>query len=296
MLKQFVAKVIPCFVVVIGMGGAGFAKAGTNAQSALGIFAKEKGSEALKGVAAVRGLRGQDQPDVWEIIVRDSNSAGDACYLVDGKRILKSGRVKEGVVGAPLALASLSVDSPQAFRIADAEARRSKVGFDSIDYELRATPKGRAPLWLVRLRDAAGNEVALVEIDGANGAVAGGKRGGSATRKTGTTVANVPRREIARETVVEESAGEMHAENRGVVDYGAYRKREKETTPEEHRRALGGVWERSTNGIDDAGTRMKSGFSKIGTAIGDVFCGRADYRPSGQQRWSPNRGAASRGN
>jgi hypothetical protein len=295
-MKPPISKVIPLLLMMsILAGGSGLARAGITAKTALGVFEKAKGEEALKNVVVVRGTHGTDQPEVWEIIALDVKSGGSVGYLVNGKRILKGGRVETTVGGAPVELKHLALDSNQAFRIADGEARKARVGFDSIDYQLRAVPLGYAPVWLVRLRDASGREAGVVEISGTTGAVTGGRWNGKRFSNGGAAVAAAPQPRVPQESEIEESADEMHAENRGSVDYAAYRKRDDRKTPDEHREALGGVWKRSTEGIENAGTQAKTGFSKIGSAVADIFRGRAEYRPSGQQRWTPNRGAASRG-
>ncbi len=291
MMKPHISEMIPLLAMMAVLGGTvKVAPAGTTAKTAVAVFEKAKGRESLNNLIAVRGTRGIDQPEVWEIILLDVKSGGNVCYMVDSKRILRSGRVKKRIGGAPVEMKSLALDSNQAFRIADGEARKARVGFDSIDYQLRAIPLGYSPVWLVRLRDASGREVGVVEISGTNGAVTGGRWNGKRFANGSATVASAP-----QEPEIEESAAEMHAENRGSVDEAPSGRHEECQTPQEHREALEGVWKRGTDGIENAGTQAKSGFSKIGSAVADIFRGRAEYRSSGQQRWSPNRGAASRG-
>jgi len=296
MMKLTIARLWLLAGMLAGFLGGGPAEAGTTAGAALEVFAGEKGAEARQSVVGVRGERGQDQPERWEVVVADAVRGGHAVYLVDGTRVLEGGRVKGKVEGAPVSWTGFRIDSDAAFRIADVEARKARVGFDSIDYALRGFPGEGAPRWQLRLRDAAGRETGAVEIHGTTGSVMGGKWGGKAAEHGGSPVASALPRRSGGEIEIEESSEAMRGESEALALSPTARERARKPTPEEHRRALGSLWNRSTAGIESAGTSARTGFKQIGMTFADIVKGRAAYGPSGKRGWSPNRGAASRGN
>src|SRR5439155_12711569 len=66
----------------------------------------------------------------------------------------------------------LNLDSEGAFSIVNQEAGKARIGFDSIDYELRCAddPKS-APVWVLRLLDSRQRNVGTYYLAADNGAV-----------------------------------------------------------------------------------------------------------------------------
>jgi hypothetical protein len=73
--------------------------------------------------------------------------------------------------GPPIALTRLNLDSDGAFEIANKQAIDKKIGFSFVDYTLRASAVGGAPMWILRLYDSMGIKVGVIQISAENGSV-----------------------------------------------------------------------------------------------------------------------------
>ncbi|MFV1995273.1 MAG: hypothetical protein ACC661_07535, partial [Verrucomicrobiales bacterium] len=76
-----------------------------------------------------------------------------------------------GIPGAEILKSQVKTDSRAAFLIADREARNAKVGFDSINYELRCRELSREPIWSLDLRSLNDVMVGRVYVSAKDGAV-----------------------------------------------------------------------------------------------------------------------------
>lgn len=136
------------------------------AKESITLLKGHRGALVSGSVTHVRGHRGQDQPEVWEIATRMSD--GERVFVITGKRIIADTVYSSGG-GVVVDLRRLKVDSGDVFRVVNRAAVVAKVGFDSIDYELRAAPLGNAPLWIIHLRNFAGKDVGRLEVSGESG-------------------------------------------------------------------------------------------------------------------------------
>lgn len=133
------------------------------AKEILTILRAQRGALIVENVTAVRGHRGQDQPVIWEVSTRMSDA--ERVFVITDKQIVADTVYSSGG-GVVIDLRRLQIDSGDVFHVANRLAAMAKVGFDSIDYELRAAPLGNAPLWVVHLRDFADKDVGRVEVSG----------------------------------------------------------------------------------------------------------------------------------
>lgn len=142
------------------------------AKDTLSLLKGYRGALIAENVTTVRGHRGQDQPSVWEVATRMSD--GERVFVIRNKQIIADTVYSSGG-GVVVDLRRLKIDSADVFRVANRLAVMAKVGFDSIDYELRAAPLGNSPLWIVHLRNFAGKDVGRLEVSGESAEVISSK-------------------------------------------------------------------------------------------------------------------------
>jgi hypothetical protein len=115
-------------------------------------------------VLHVVGVGGADQPLVWRVILRDPSRRGEVRDVAvrDGSVVSNQAvpaAYQNRVPQSPLPGVGLSTDSGQVFLIADREANRQKVGFDTLDYEVLAGGDGGSAVWVVRMVAGDGQRV-----------------------------------------------------------------------------------------------------------------------------------------
>lgn len=147
-----------------------------SARNALELIATQFGPDSQKWVAEMSAVGGQPQPLQWEVLTYDAQSPGLLHqYTVAAGRAIDGGpeqrRYPNDVPNGYFTGADLGVDSVAAFTIAEAEARKSRLGFDSCDYFLRVREFSRETVWRLELIDATRRLVGQVYISGSNGAV-----------------------------------------------------------------------------------------------------------------------------
>ncbi len=228
---------------------------GESAWQVLDTLKAERGSGAVNNVTQLRGHRGQDQPEAWEVVTRIPD--GERVFVLRGGRIVADTVYSSGG-GVAVDTRRLRVDSVEAFRIANRAATQSKVGFDAVDYELRAAAHGNAPLWVLYLRDAEGRDVGQLEIAGEDGRI---------LRQEWFAA-----RQVDRQPILPDPAT---MDRRAVRSYG------REPSEVGHTGSgqvgQGAVIARTTGGLEGAGGRVKEGFRSIGDSFSKIFKGEAVY-------------------
>jgi hypothetical protein len=68
----------------------------------------------------------------------------------------------------------LNLDSDGAFRVAEEEARRNQVGFDSVNYSLSSDPASGKPVWSLDLFDYDQQPVGQIRVNADNGKLVSG--------------------------------------------------------------------------------------------------------------------------
>ena len=146
------------------------------AKDAINIFTKAKGPAYASQIVQIYGNRGQHQPAVWTIIGREPGRPDVLTeYRFHGGRMISQSLIKEAYTlklsGPNIPLANVQLDSDALFRLADREANAARLGFDSLDYELRCRELSTEPIWVVNLRDRESNNVGIVFVSAKTGVV-----------------------------------------------------------------------------------------------------------------------------
>lgn len=144
------------------------------AKEATRALARERGADVLTRIVHVLGDRGSPQPAVWRIVIREESGIMREFFLSNDQV------VSEGVV-PPQAAASLggnivpmkkvTIDSTKAFQKAEAEARAARIGFNSVNYQLRCLELSTNPAWFMQMMDAQGHRVGTVCVSASTGQV-----------------------------------------------------------------------------------------------------------------------------
>lgn len=146
------------------------------AYEALKIVKQQKGDAILSQLVEVCGDSGQPQPQSWKILMRDSAArAGIREFVVTGREItsertpLRSGAAPDQL--RPLNFTRLNLDSDGAFRLANEQATKQRIGFNRVDYFLQTNPDDGAPVWTMQLFDHMGAPVGSLEVSAENAKV-----------------------------------------------------------------------------------------------------------------------------
>lgn len=165
-------KQLLCVLVAVSLTAV--ASGRDTAYKALRAVGAKQGEAILNRVTLVEGLKGAPEPRTWRVVIDDPDTRGGVReFEVTGDRVAAE-RAPVGYAGggAPemMDFSRLNLDSSGAFTIANEEAARREVGFDSVDYTLAPDAKGR-PVWTVRLLDENQLNVGTVLIAADDGSV-----------------------------------------------------------------------------------------------------------------------------
>lgn len=145
-------NVIRCLLVLLVMQT--LCLAGETAYEALRHLSSLRGQKTLEQVLELHGAQGTPQPAAWRVLLGDPLARGGIreFEIVGGKitseraPVASSAGVDEA---ATIDFQKLNLDSSGVFNLAVEEARKRKLGFDSVDYLLRRGANG--PEWVLRL-------------------------------------------------------------------------------------------------------------------------------------------------
>lgn len=148
----------------------------TTAIEALTAFKNYSARDKLTGLVEMRGTGGIPTPPLWNIVLLDLRSPTKLSHAtVRGSRVEERGASKEYYPAQEpsgyFELSKVNVDCAGAFRIADREAGKALVGFDSLDYLLRARELSEEPVWILTLREKSGSVAGTVTISATGGKV-----------------------------------------------------------------------------------------------------------------------------
>ncbi|MGC1480739.1 MAG: hypothetical protein WA771_09565 [Chthoniobacterales bacterium] len=163
---------IPILVVAVA-----WSASAETAYEALQVIKGDRGDAILDQLVEARGEGGDPQPQTWTIVMIDPSArTGIREFVVSRGRIQSERTPVRGYDGLnrlpPINFTRLNLDSDGAFSLAEKEATREKVGFNSIDYTLRTQVSSGSPIWVVRLFDYMGAPVGTVEVSAETGKVA----------------------------------------------------------------------------------------------------------------------------
>ncbi len=128
----------------------------------------------MNKVVEVAGHDGTPQPSTWRILLDDQSARGGLREIEVSKgHVVSEHTPMRHYVGANVVMnfQRLNLDSPGVFTVANQEAVKAGIGFERVDYTLRADDETGAPVWLVNLKDANGRILKTVRISADNGTV-----------------------------------------------------------------------------------------------------------------------------
>ena len=147
-----------------------------SAREALGLVANQFGPQSVEWVAEMRAQGGIPQPSDWQVLAYDARAPRLLYrFWAGGGRAGDGGideqRYPDDVPIGYFNAGQIGVDSVAAFTIAEGEARKAKMAFDSCDYLLRLREYSSEPVWRLELLDASRRLVGKLYISAGSGAV-----------------------------------------------------------------------------------------------------------------------------
>jgi hypothetical protein len=184
----------------------GFAFAQDSAYKALRVVGKQRGENALGQIISISGVSGHPQPNDWQVLLSDPSgrSGTRELQVASGQVSSERSARRAGQSGVPIDLSKLNLDSDGAFHVAEREAARNQVSFDSANYRLSAEGASRQPIWKIELLDYNQRPVGTVRIAADTGNLIAGsnwaRNNGTSTTQNQPIV--VPRRRLSDQDVL----------------------------------------------------------------------------------------------
>lgn len=170
MTKHFLSgAVLGGFVLLGGIGStaaqteAAADKENPTAYTALRLVSTSLGRDALERVVEVAGRDGVPQPFLWKIVLKEGTGSREV-DVANGKIAAQRPLDRPPASSATVHLAELNLDSSGAFDAVDAQARKVKLRYDSLNYVLRVSSETGKPVWTVNLLDKGGSEVGTARL------------------------------------------------------------------------------------------------------------------------------------
>ncbi|HEY5892973.1 MAG TPA: hypothetical protein VIT91_07050 [Chthoniobacterales bacterium] len=142
--------------------------------TALNAVGKAKGDKFLDSLIVAEGLSGDSQPPRWRFIFDDPEAQGGVRNIeVSGGEIVAESAPRRNPFPFTglISLNKLQLDSDGAFAVANAEAKRRKIGFDVANFLLRTDGNISAPVWRVELLDSDHKVISMISISADTGMV-----------------------------------------------------------------------------------------------------------------------------
>jgi hypothetical protein len=151
-----------------------FAEENATAYEALRVVGSELGRDALQQIVAIRGTKGDPQPERWTIVVQDPQGGGVRELEIADGRMNSDNEADRDVAGsaegATIDVSRLNLDSSGAYAVASHTAEASHMSFATADYTLRTDERGE-PMWIVTLRNRSARPIGTIYIGGTRGTV-----------------------------------------------------------------------------------------------------------------------------
>ena len=142
------------------------------AYTALRVYGKKEGEQALYHVLELRGKGGEPQPATWRLTIEEPRARGGVREIeVRGGRIVGERTPTGRDLGAVMNFNRLNLDSDGAFTVANQEAEKRGVPFDHLDFTLSGASGGGAPLWTIELFDGHNGKVGTLRVSADTGAI-----------------------------------------------------------------------------------------------------------------------------
>lgn len=140
------------------------------AYTALRVVSKSLGRDALDRVVEVVGREGAPQPRVWRIVLKEGTGSREL-DVEDGKITAQRPLTRPPAYPTAVKLSDLNLDSSGAFDATDAQARKVKLRFDSLNYVLRVSESTGKPFWQIELINKEGTGVGSIRVAAHDGTV-----------------------------------------------------------------------------------------------------------------------------
>ena len=145
-----------------------------SAYEALRVLGSEFGRDALHQIVAIRGSKGDPEPERWRIVLENSQGGGVRELEIADGRIDSDNEADRDIAGstegATIDVSRLNLDSSGAYAVASHTAEASHTSFATADYTLRTDERGE-PMWIVTLRNGSSRPVGTIYIGGTRGTV-----------------------------------------------------------------------------------------------------------------------------
>lgn len=165
------------FSLAITVATSAYAQDPLSAKDALAAVARTHGPASTAAIVEMTGTFGQDQPEKWSLISWDERSVFNLRnYQIERGEVIDGGddyarHYPDNPPTGFVPIAKLKIDSTLAFEIAEKEARRARMGFNSLNYRLAAMEYATEPVWTLDLIDADENLAGKIYLSGETGEV-----------------------------------------------------------------------------------------------------------------------------
>lgn len=151
-------------------------RANMSAREAIGLVSAQFGPNSIQWIAEMRAQGGIPQPSDWQVLAYDERAPRLLYrFWAGGGRAGDGGldelRYPDDVPIGYFNVNQIGVDSVAAFTIAEGEARRAQMAFDSCDYLLRVREYSSEPVWRLELMDSARRLAGKLYISASTGEV-----------------------------------------------------------------------------------------------------------------------------
>ena len=177
MTRQHLLPALLALAAVFGLTSNLEAQQGSmSARQGIDAVGAQFGPGAVQWLAEIRGRSGIPQPNSWEILAYNDRSPGLLHkFWAGGGRVGDAGAdATRYPVNIPVGYFSanqIAVDSVAAFTIAEGEARKARMAFDSCDYLLRVREYSTEPIWRLELLDPRRQLVGKIYLSARTGEV-----------------------------------------------------------------------------------------------------------------------------
>lgn len=149
------------------------ASAQGTAYDALRAVGSQRGTQVYNQLVSITGRDAAPQPLAWQLLFRDPSVPGGFREItVQQGRIVAdtpAPRPPGGRGAAAMDLKRLNLNSDGAFRIVEIEARNNKIGFDAVNYLLRAHEVTGQPVWILDLLNTRRQRVSTAMVSAETG-------------------------------------------------------------------------------------------------------------------------------
>lgn len=161
------------FFLIFGLALSSLRAGEASAFTALREARKVAGGAQL---SAMTGTRGGPQPSAWKVVFSDPSLRGGVKEVVvtDGE-VTEQRTPQHGYAGVgalpTIDITRLKFDSTAAFVVANQQARKQKLGFNWINYDLRPNNVSGVPEWDLTLLDHMGARVGVIHLSAEDGSI-----------------------------------------------------------------------------------------------------------------------------